>query len=102
MVIYSVTVTIHAIIEDEWYAWMQEEHIPAVMATECFLGYTMFRRTDPADISDRITYVIHYRCETQAMLHHYRDEYSSALQKEHAERYDGRFTASRLVLEEVD
>ncbi len=36
MILYNVTVALDPAIETEWLAWMQQEHIPEVMATGCF------------------------------------------------------------------
>jgi hypothetical protein len=43
-----------------------------------------------------------YRCQSLEDYHRYRETFAPALQKEHTDKFSGRFTASRLILEEVN
>ena len=99
MIIYSVTVTIEAAIEREWLDWMQRVHVPDVLRTGCFIGATIYKMFEPT--SDEQTYVIQYQCSAMAEYQRYRDHFAAALQKEHSDRFSGRFLASRQILEEV-
>ena len=36
MIIYNVTVSIDASVEQEWLSWMRSKHIPDVMSTKAF------------------------------------------------------------------
>ena len=99
MIIYSVTVTIEPAIEREWLDWMRRLHVPEVVGTGCFTGATIYKMFEPT--SDEQTYVIQYQCSAMAEYQRYRDHFAAALQKEHSDRFSGRFLASRQVLEEV-
>jgi len=99
MIIYSVTVTIEAAIEREWLDWMQRVHVPDVLRTGCFAGATIYRPVEPK--SDEPTYVIQYRCSSLAEYQRYRDDFATALQKQHSDRFSGRFCASRQILQET-
>jgi hypothetical protein len=99
MIIYSVTVTIEAAIESEWLDWMRGIHVPDVLRTDCFAGATIYKLVEPK--SDDPTYVIQYRCSAMEEYQGYRDRFAAALQKEHSDRFGGRFRASRQILEEV-
>jgi len=99
MIIYSVTVTIEAAIEREWLDWMRRVHVPDVLRTGCFTRAAIYKMFEPT--SDEQTYVIHYQCSAMAEYQRYRDHFAAALQKEHSDRFSGRFRASRQILEEV-
>ena len=99
MIIYSVTVTIEASIEREWLDWMRRLHVPEVVGTGCFTGATIYKTFEPT--SDEQTYVIQYQCSAMAEYQRYRDHFAAALQKEHSDRFGGRFCASRQILEEA-
>ena len=43
MLIYNVTIKVDRIIAREWLQWLQQEHIPAIMATGCFTEYRVVR-----------------------------------------------------------
>ena len=97
MIIYSVTITIEAGIESEWIDWMNEVHVPDVLRTGCFSECRMHKMIG----SDEPTYVMQYRCRFLEDYHRYQKNFAPALQKEHTERFAGRFRGSRQLLEEV-
>jgi hypothetical protein len=99
MIIYSVMVTIEVGIEREWFDWMRQVHVPAVLRTGCFAEATIYKLIESK--RDEPNYVIHYRCPSMEEYQRYRDHFASALQKEHSDRFRGRFRASRQILEEV-
>ena len=43
MIIYNVTIKVEAQIADEWLQWLLNEHIPAVIQTNCFVEYKVLR-----------------------------------------------------------
>ena len=99
MVIYSVTITIDATIAAEWLEWMQRTHVPDVLRTGCFLDCTICKVLDP--LGDEFSYVMQYHCRSREEYHRYRNNYAAALQKEHTDRFAGRFRGSRQLLEQI-
>jgi len=99
MIIYSVTITIEASIESEWVEWMNEVHVPDVLRTGCFSTCSFSKVLGSAD--DELTYVLQYRCRSLTDYHRYRDNFAPALQKDHTDRFAGKFRGSRQVLEEI-
>lgn len=99
MITYSVTITIQASIESEWVDWMNRVHVPDVLRTGCFSECRTYKVLG-AD-GDEPVYVIHYHCRSVEEYHRYRDNFAPALQKEHSDRFNGRFRGSRQLLEEI-
>ena len=99
MIIYSVTIAIQASIEAEWVDWMNKVHVPDVLRTGCFSECDIFKVLDSE--GDEQTYVMQYQCGSIEEYHRYRDNFAPALQKEHTDRFSGRFRGSRQLLEEV-
>jgi Domain of unknown function (DUF4286) len=99
MIIYNVTVAVEAAMVREWLDWMRRVHVPDVLRTGCFERATIYKLLEPK--SDEPTYVIRYRCPSMEGYQRYRDYFAAALQKEHSDRFSGRFRASRQILEEV-
>jgi hypothetical protein len=99
MIIYSVTITVEAAIEREWLDWMRQVHVPDVLRTGCFRKATIYRLVEPK--SDEPTFVIQYQCASIAEYRRYRDDFAPALQKEHSDRFSGRFRAARQILQET-
>ena len=99
MVLYSVTIVIQADIEAEWVAWMKQIHVPDVLRTGCFSECRFHKVLATAD--EEVTYVLQYRCPSLEEYYRYRDNFAPALQKEHTDRFDGRFRGSRQILDQI-
>ncbi len=99
MIIYSVSITLEPQIEAEWLGWMRNVHIPDVLRTGCFTSCRIYKALDATH--DAPSYVMQYRCGSLDDYHRYRDNFAAALQKDHTDRFAGRFRASRQILEEV-
>jgi hypothetical protein len=97
VLIYQVQVKPDASIHDDWVAWMEEVHIPEVMATGCFTKYEMLCGQDEGNS----VYVIRYFAAHRSDYEHYASEFAAKLQLSHTERYEGKFIAQRLILEEL-
>ncbi|MGI8891155.1 MAG: DUF4286 family protein [Chthoniobacterales bacterium] len=99
MILYSVMVNIQSESEAEWTEWMRQVHLPEVIEAGCFEKCRMYRANESE--SGRASYVMQYRCASIADYERSRDEFGPALQKDHSNRFSGRFTASRQILEKV-
>jgi hypothetical protein len=99
MLIYNVTVQIDREIAGDWLAWMQEIHIPEVLASGMFLSHELFRVMDDEEATR--TYAVQYRCAGMPDLLRYQAAFAPALQAAHRERYEGRFIAFRTLLEAI-
>jgi hypothetical protein len=99
MIIYSVTIAIQASIESEWLDWMNKVHVPDVLRTGCFSNCRINQVLGSE--GDEPTYILQYSCRSLEEYHRYRDDFAPALQKEHSDRFSGRFRGSRQLLEEI-
>lgn len=96
MYIYNITINIEEDVHDQWLQWMKENHIPDVMGTGLFLGNRIMQVM--ADDPQGITYSIQYEVKDMETLQLYQEVYAPKLQKEHTERYEGKFVAFRTIL----
>ena len=99
MILYRVEITIAAEIESEWLDWMNRIHVPDVLRTGCFSECRIYKVID-SDDSEPI-YVLQYECRSLEDYRRYRENFARALQKEHSDRFAGRFRGARQVLQEV-
>ena len=100
MIVYNVTVNIDDEIHDDWVNWMKNIHIPDVLRTGCFIE-SRFTRV-MVDEEKGTTYSIQYLCESDDKLNYYADNFAAKLQKDVRDRYDGKFTAFRVMLDVLD
>jgi len=100
MIIYSVTIIIEASIETDWVDWMKTVHVPDVLRTGCFTECRIYKIV--VSEGEEPSYVMQYQCRSIEEYHRYRDNFAPALQKEHSDRFAGKFRGSRQLLEEVE
>ena len=100
MILYNVTVSIDEMIADEWLDWMRSKHIPDVMATGCFIESRISRVHGEED--GGMTFAIGYIAPSQDKFDEYQRDHAPSLQKEHGEKYSGRFAAFRTMLTVID
>ena len=101
MIIYNVTVNIEDEIHHDWLTWMKEVHIPDVMNTGCFVEHKICKVLSRQEDEVGHTYAIQYTCETENHLTQYQEVFAPKLQKEHLNRYEGKFVAFRTILKIV-
>lgn len=101
MYIYNVTVNVEDSVHTEWLTWMKEDHIPAVMATGCFVANRMLRLLSEIE-NNGITYGLQYYFDKMEDYVRYQDKYAAKLQEEHKQKFDGKFVAFRTLLEIVE
>jgi hypothetical protein len=100
MILYNVTVSIDPEIAEEWLKWMRTTHIPDVMSTNCFLESRISKIHGEEE--GGITYSIMYLCPNQQLMDIYQEKHAPILQKDHSERYTGRFAAFRTFLTVIE
>ncbi|MBL4861710.1 MAG: DUF4286 family protein [Crocinitomicaceae bacterium] len=96
MILYNVTVSIDEGIHEEWLEWMKTKHIPDVMNTGCFIESRISRVHGEEE--GGLTFAISYVSPSQEKLDEYQEKHAPALQREHAEKYNGQFAAFRTLL----
>ena len=100
MILYNVTVSIDPSIADDWVNWMRSNHIPDVMATGCFVESRISRVHGEEE--GGVTYAITYLSPSQEKMDEYQQQHAPVLQKDHAERYAGKFAAFRTILSVIE
>jgi hypothetical protein len=100
MILYNVTVSIDPAVEEDWLTWMRSTHIPDVMATGCFEESRISRVQGEEE--GGLTYAITYLAADELALSSYQKDHAPRLQKEHKERYEGRFAAFRTLLTVIE
>lgn len=100
MILYNVTVSIDESIHEDWLQWMREVHIPDVMKTGFFLESRISRIH--AEEQGGLSFAITYLAKSLDDIERYQSEHAPRLQKDHSERYAGKFAAFRTYLELIE
>ena len=101
MIIYNITVNIDKSIEKEWLLWMKETHIPEVINTGMFVS-AQINKVLVKEKMNGINYSIQYSCENKDALNKYQKTFAQKLQQEHTKKFEGKFIASRTLLEVIN
>lgn len=99
MFLYNVTLILDDAAAEEWLQWMQEIHIPQVMATGMFVSNRLLKVVDSPN--EGVTYCAQYVAETIENYNKYQETFAPALQAELNEKYKNRFVAYRTLMEFV-
>ena len=99
MFLYNVTLILDDAAAEEWLQWMQDVHIPEVMATGMFISNRLLKVVDSPN--EGVTYCAQYVAETLDHYNKYQEIFAPALQAELNEKYKNRFVAYRSLMEFV-
>lgn len=79
-IIYNVTIKVEDAIANEWLIWMMNEHIPAIMHTNCFIDFKVVKLID-VDESEGPTYAIQYSANDSTTYKRYMTEYAAHMNR---------------------
>lgn len=96
MILYNVTISLDAKVENDWLEWMRTKHIPDVMNTGCFIESRLCRIH--AEEEGGLTYAISYVAESPEKYEEYKSKFAPQLQHEHSIKFGGTFASFRTVL----
>lgn len=100
MLLYNVTLIVEDAAAEEFLTWMQEVHIPEIMATGLFLSNRILRVVDTPN--EGVTFCSQYVAEKIGSYQTYVNDHAPALQKSLNDRYEGRYVAYRTLMEYLD
>jgi hypothetical protein len=97
MIIYNVTTLVEASIHEHWLTWMNEIHIPEVLATGKF-SEARFCRVMAAG-EDEITYSVQYVAPSRELLEMYYQENAASLREKVVHQFGDKVLSFRTELE---
>lgn len=99
MLLYNVTLIVEEGAADKWLTWMQEVHIPKVLATEMFVSSRLLKVLDSPN--EGITFCAQYVVENMENYQTYQEKFAPALQAELNEEFANQFVAFRTLMEYI-
>src|SRR5690554_3003597 len=101
MILYNVTVNIDVEKEEEYVAWMKEEHIPEVMSTGLFEENKFFKLLQE-NTDEGVNYSCQYFAENMENIQTYQQLYAAGLQQKLKDKFGKHCVSFRSLLESVD
>jgi len=99
MLLYNVTLILDDAAAEEWLQWMQEIHIPEVMATGMFVSNRLLKVLDSPN--EGVTYCAQYVAETLENYNEYQSKFAPELQERLNSKFKNHFVAYRTLMEFV-
>lgn len=100
MIVYNVTIKVDASIQQPWLNWLQDIHIPEVIATGCFTKATILQLLE-VDDSEGPTYAIQYFAQSKALYNRYIENFAPDMRQRSFDKWGNRFIAFRSVMQVV-
>lgn len=100
MLIYNVTTNIEASVHHEWLQWMQETHIPDMLATGKFLNAKMSKVLVEEELGG-LTYSVQFTTVDKETLLKYYSEDATRLREDALKRFPNKFVSFRTELEVI-
>jgi hypothetical protein len=98
MILYNVTTNIHESVHDQWLQWMQNKHIPELLATGKFSSARLVRVLVEEEMGG-LTYAVQYTTDSKETLQRYYNEDAPRFRAEGLSLFGDKALAFRTELE---
>ncbi|MCV9927653.1 DUF4286 family protein [Flavobacterium sp. LS1R49] len=98
MIIYNITTNIHESVHDQWLNWMQQKHIPEILATGKFSSARIVKVLVDEEMGG-ITYSVQYVTDSKETLERYYLEDEPAFNQEALRLFADKMLSFRTELE---
>jgi Domain of unknown function (DUF4286) len=98
MIIYNVTINIHESVHDQWLSWMQQKHIPEILATGKFSSARIVKVLIEEEMGGT-TYSVQYTTDSKTTLEKYYNEDAPKFRQEGLTLFGDKMLAFRTELE---
>jgi len=102
MILYNITINIEKEVEEEWFVWMKQIHIPAILDTGLVKDNKILKLLTEIDESMGITYSFQYFLPDRTSLEKFQNEYEPLIDSTLYKKYQNKFVEFRTVLEVMD
>ena len=100
MIIFNDTVIVEEAVHQKWLKWMQDVHIPAVMATGYFTKYQILNVIDSPN--EGVTFCIQYYTDSIEKFNHFYNKHLHILQESHNKEFENQFVIFNTLMRTVD
>lgn len=98
--LYNVTIKVSNSIAVEWLQWLQQIHMPAIMATGCFVHSRIFRLLE-IDDNEGPTYAVQYFANSKSNYNRYISLHAEQFRQESYDEWGDQFIAFRTLMQGV-
>ena len=100
MIIYNETFVVESNAEQEWLQWIQQEHIPAAMATGYFTEYTILTVIDSPN--EGVTYCVQYITDEMVKYNLFKERHLHHMHTRHHQQFENRYVLFNSLMKTID
>jgi hypothetical protein len=100
MYLFNETVGIDASVEQEWLTWAKAVYVPAVLNTQLFTGYNIYKVLHESE-DGSISYSIQFFSTTLENVVQFLEVFAPPLVAQQRKLFNNKHVAFRTLLEEV-
>jgi len=100
MLLFNITYIMEEATAPKWLQWMQESHIPRIMATEHFVSYRLLKVLDSPN--EGVTYCAQYVAENMAEYLSYQSNHAPAFESEVSTNFENQLVSFQTLMEYID
>lgn len=97
-ILYNVTIKVDHSIARDWRQWMLQVHIPALIATGCFVDAKFYRLLEQDD-TEGPTFSAQYFCASKEDYERYLADFAPQMRAETMQLWGKHYVAFRSVME---
>ncbi len=101
MIIYNITTKTDWSIHEAWFQWMQEEHIPEILATGMFHDCSMMRLLE-VDDEEGPTYAVQFLTHAIENYYNYMAGFAPFLRQKSMQKWGDQFISFRSLMQTVN
>jgi hypothetical protein len=100
MIVYNITIKVHASIDAAWLQWQLQENIPEITGTGFFISHKLFRLLEQDD-SDGKTYAVQYMAMNEEQYQLYLIEYAEWFRQKAFKKWGDKIISFHSILEVI-
>ncbi|RVU01570.1 DUF4286 family protein [Mucilaginibacter limnophilus] len=100
MIVYNETAIVEEASAPEWLSWMQQVHIPNVMATGFFTSYQVLNVMDSPN--EGVTYCVQYHARNMDDFQDFYTGHLQGLQQIQQNQFENKFVLFSTIMQTVD
>lgn len=100
MLLFNITYIMEENSASRWLQWMQESHIPRIMATEYFVSHRLLKVLDSPN--EGVTYCVQYVAENMAAYLSYQNNHASSFDAEVKTNFENQLVSFQTLMEYID
>jgi prophage antirepressor-like protein len=101
MIVYNVTINADDAVANAFEEWMKQEHLPEVMASGKFVGFSFYKLLTRQEDETGQTFVVQYQANNMADFEDYTTNFAPALQAKTKEKFGNSVVAFRTVMKQI-